>query len=58
MSDEEEYEVESICQKRITKGKVEYLVKWKGWSHEDNTWEPIANLDCQVLSSCIAHPLT
>lgn len=48
MSDEEEYEVEQICDKRITKGKVEYLVKWKNWDHDDNTWEPIANLDCQV----------
>ena len=50
MSDEEEYEVETIVSKRIRKGKVEYLVKWKGWDNpDDNTWEPIANLECKEL---------
>jgi hypothetical protein len=23
----------------------EFLVKWKGYSHDERTWEPIANLD-------------
>ena len=46
---EEEYEVESIVNKRLRKGKAEYLVKWKGWEDpDDNTWEPIAHLDCKV----------
>ena len=45
---EDEYEVESIVDKRVQKGKVEYQVKWKGWDHDDNTWEPVGNLDCQV----------
>ena len=50
MSDEEEYEVERIISKRARKGKVEYLVKWKGWEDpDDNTWEPVANLDCKEL---------
>jgi len=47
---EEEYEVESIVNKRLRKGKAEYLVKWKGWEDpDDNTWEPIAHLDCKDL---------
>lgn len=26
-----------------------FLVKWKGWSHVHNTWEPRDNLDCDDL---------
>merc|ERR1712106_875423 len=47
---EEEYEVETIVNKRLRKGKPEYLVKWKGWEDpDDNTWEPVANLECHEL---------
>merc|ERR1712106_142799 len=50
MGSEEEYEVETIVNKRLRKGKPEYLVKWKGWEDpDDNTWEPVANLDCHEL---------
>jgi chromobox protein 1 len=39
-----EYEVEKVIDDRIRKGKQEFLVKWKGYPSEENTWEPYNNL--------------
>lgn len=48
--DEEEFVVENIVEKRSGKnGKVEYLVKWKGYDSKDNTWEEKDSLDCKDL---------
>jgi len=39
-----EYEVEKILSKRKRYGKVEYLVQWKGYMVEEDTWEKEGNL--------------
>ena len=46
--DDSEYEVESVLDHRTQDDQIEYLVKWKGFSVEDNTWEPIENLSDSV----------
>ena len=41
---EMEYKVENILSKRKRYGKVEYLVQWKGYTAEEDTWEKESNL--------------
>ena len=38
-----EYEVEEILDSRLKHGKLEYLVKWSGYTDNYNTWEPKVN---------------
>ncbi|KAM4611543.1 E3 SUMO-protein ligase CBX4-like [Polymixia lowei] len=46
------FAVESIEKKRSRKGRIEYLVKWRGWSPKYNTWEPEENiLDPRLLDA-------
>src|SRR6202142_436318 len=39
-----EYDVEKIIDSRMRRGRLEYLVKWEGYTTEHNTWEPESNL--------------
>ncbi|XP_071384302.1 chromobox protein homolog 8b [Centroberyx affinis] len=38
------FAAESIIKRRIRRGRIEYLVKWKGWSPKYSTWEPEENI--------------
>ncbi|XVE62408.1 hypothetical protein DITRI_Ditri06bG0115800 [Diplodiscus trichospermus] len=38
------FEIEAIRRKRVRKGQLQYLIKWRGWPETANTWEPLENL--------------
>lgn len=53
--DEEDFifKVDALLDKRtVKKGRsrvTEYLVKWAGYGHEHNTWEPAKHIDDPAL---------
>ncbi|XP_042870415.1 M-phase phosphoprotein 8-like isoform X3 [Penaeus japonicus] len=47
---QEDWQVEKILDSKDKKGKIEYLIQWKGWGPKYNTWEPEENLSgCQQI---------
>ena len=47
---DDEYEIESILAHRTTStGARKYLVKWKGYTYEESTWEPASNFKPHTL---------
>jgi len=42
---EEEFKVEKILNKRMVRGKEKFLVRWKGYTVEEDTWENRENLE-------------
>ncbi|XP_075979187.1 chromobox protein homolog 3-like [Anticarsia gemmatalis] len=48
-TNEEEYEVERIIDSKRIKGKLHYLIRWKGYSADSDTWEPENTLSCPDL---------
>jgi len=42
---EEEFKVEKILNKRTIRGKEKFLVRWKGYTVEEDTWENRENLE-------------
>ena len=39
IDDHVEFEVEEVLDSRIQRGKLEYLVHWRGYDINDRTWD-------------------
>jgi hypothetical protein len=44
-----EWEVEEILDSRRYRHKLQYLIKWKGYSEAHNSWEPKENVNAPAL---------
>ena len=59
----DDWDAESVAQYRIQYGVEQWLVKWRGYSEDHNTWEPWGNLLTKFASQlkfsprgCAPHP--
>ncbi|XP_031621913.1 uncharacterized protein LOC116339963 [Contarinia nasturtii] len=53
-TDNREYEVDAIIKHRDRKGGRQYLIRWKGYGSEEDSWEKEGNMSCpKVLKEYI-----
>jgi len=43
--DDDEWEIEKLVAKRKRRNRIEYLVRWKGWSSEYDEWKTVDQLN-------------
>lgn len=43
------FQVEKVIDSKKIKGKLHYLIRWKGYSADSDTWEPENTLSCPDL---------
>ena len=48
--EDEIFEAEHLVEKKRENGRWLWLVKWKGYSSKDNTWEPSQNLSKELIA--------
>ena len=49
--DDEQYLVEALLDKRISRGRTEYLVRWKGYGPEDDMWRPASDIEQSLIDA-------
>uniref|UniRef100_A0A1B0BBG0 Chromo domain-containing protein n=1 Tax=Glossina palpalis gambiensis TaxID=67801 RepID=A0A1B0BBG0_9MUSC len=47
--EDQEYEVEQIVGHKMVRGVFHFLMRWKGYSKDDDTWEPEYVLNCPII---------
>ena len=50
-SSEENYQVGKIVNHRFRKRKIQYLIRWKNYTPDDDTWEPKENLESETIEA-------
>jgi len=55
VNDQVEYEVEKILNSQVQWNKLQYLVKWKGYGHEENSWENVEDVHAPALVAHFHH---
>lgn len=56
-NEDEEYEVEKIVSQRTIKGRRQFLVRWKGYAEDADTWEQEKDLNCpQLIEEFLTEP--
>lgn len=46
---EDEFDVEAILNHRGRKGHRQFLIRWKNYSSDDDSWQPESNLNCSDI---------
>ena len=46
---EERYEVDKVLDSRMKGRRLQYLVRWRGYGHEENSWIPEEDLNATEL---------
>lgn len=49
------WEMEKVVGRRVQRGRVEYLIRWKGCPEDQNTWEPASNLCDTAMSDALKY---
>jgi RNase H-like domain found in reverse transcriptase/Integrase zinc binding domain/Chromo (CHRromatin Organisation MOdifier) domain len=49
IDEQEEYEVKQVLDARICRKKLQYRIRWKGYSEAEDTWEPCDNVHAPDL---------
>lgn len=45
LADQEEFEVEKILDHKLVRGREYFLIRWRGFSAFEDSWEPLKNLE-------------
>jgi hypothetical protein len=48
-NDPDVYQVEKILDRKLVGRRELFLIKWEGYEHTDNTWEPARNINSEML---------